>query len=111
MIHRVGLVTICGLFLFGLISLLFTPTHSVEIGGTLATHRAEPSQSSSRRYLAVRLDDGTTVQARVYGQADYKPGHRIILKEVTSRCFCYKWYLVERYVEEPADNDRFLSHG
>ncbi len=96
MIHRVGLLTICGLFLFGIMFLLYTPTHSVEIGGTVAAHRTEPSQSSSPRYFIVRLDDGTTVQARVYGQADYKPGHRIILKEVTSRCFCYKWYQVER---------------
>ncbi len=30
----------------------------------------------------------------------YKAGYRIILKEVASRCFCYKWYLVERTVEE-----------
>jgi len=41
----------------------------------------------------------------------YKTGHRIILKEVTSRCFCYKWYQVERYVEEPLDIDSFFSQG
>ncbi len=35
----------------------------------------------------------------------YKPGHRIILKEVTSRCFCYKWYQVDRTVQEPLDID------
>ncbi len=37
----------------------------------------------------------------------YKPGHRIILNEVTCRYLYYKWHQVEGTVEEPLVIDGF----
>jgi len=100
------LVAVCGVLIFGSLFLLYIPVQTVELLGTVVAHRAQTSQSSSRRYLVVRLDDGWTVQARVYRHADYRPGRRVSLTETTTRFLGYKWYQFNRYVEESTDREK-----
>jgi hypothetical protein len=90
--------------------LFYIPAQIVEVGGTVVAHRPQTSETSSRPYLVVRLDNGATVHVRGYGHADYKPGRRLILTETTTQFFGYKRYKFNRYVEDPRETDRVPFH-
>jgi hypothetical protein len=98
---KLALVGIFALLVIAAMFLLYIPSHTVELTGIVLSHKVETSEASSRRYLFVRLDNGLTVYARVYGHFDYRPGRRIALTETKTRFFGYKWYRFNGYVEEP----------
>ncbi len=111
LMRRVAFFTISGMLLFTTLFILFKPIYREGIRGTVIRHRSDTSGTSSLRYWVVRLDNGTTVNARVIGRADYRPGHRVLLKETSTRFFSYKWYQFKAYIEEPTGTDKSSSQG
>ena len=56
------------------------------------------SQPRIRRYAAVKLDDGPTVQARVDGYVTLVPGDRAALLEITTPLLGFKRYRFHRHL-------------
>ena len=106
---KLALIGICALLIIGGMFLLYIPNQTVELPGIVLTHNTETSETSSRRYFVVRLDNGSTVYARVYGHVDFRPGRRVVLIETTTQFFGYKWYRFSRYVEEPKGAEKSPS--
>ena len=100
-------VALCGFLVFWGLFLFYMPAQIVEVAGTVLSHQTKTSETSSRNYLVVRLDNGVTVHARVYGHVDYRPNHHVILTETTTRFFGYKRYKFNRYAEAPKETDKF----
>ena len=83
-----------GLVLFAGLFFLLMPNYRGGIRGTVTGQSSEAPATPSRRYLSVRLDDGRTVQAGISNREIYRPGRRVMLKEITNRLFGYKWYQI-----------------
>jgi len=93
--------------------LFYVPAQIVEVGGTVVAHMPQTSETSSRPYLVVRLDNGSTVYTRGYGHADYKPGRRVVLTETTTRFFGHKRHTFNRYVKSqgiPINSPSSVNH-
>ncbi|MEX0806381.1 MAG: hypothetical protein WD688_24140 [Candidatus Binatia bacterium] len=57
------------------------------------------SQPRIRRYAAVKLDNGPTVQARVDGYVTLVPGDRAALLEITTPLLGFKLYRFHRHLD------------
>ncbi len=98
--RKVVLVAVGGLLLFGSLFLLFMPSYLDGQRGTVVGYQDDTSATSSRRYLVIRLDGGSTVQARIKKHIPYKLENRVMVKEITNRVFGYKWYVFRQYLDE-----------
>ena len=98
--RRLVFVSLCVLLLFGGLFFIFMPSYRGSIRGTVIQQSSQAPATPSRRYLAVRLDDGTTVQAGLTGRANYSAGRRVMVKEITNRVFGYKWYQITGPVDD-----------
>jgi hypothetical protein len=98
--RKVVLVAVGGLLLFGSLFLLFMPSYLDGQRGTVVGYQDDTSATSSRRYLVIRLDGGSTVQARIKEHIPYQLGNRVMVKEITNRVFGYKWYVFREYLDE-----------
>ena len=106
---KLALFSAYGMAFFGAIFLFYLRAETNEVFGTVLTHRTETSESDSYTYLIVRLKGGATVRARVHGNLDYRPGHSVVLAEVTTKFFGYKRYEFRKYVDNPDDEQRSLN--
>ena len=60
---------------------------------------ANNSQPRIRRYAAVTLENGVTVQARVDGYVTLVPGDRAAFLEITTPLLGFKLYRFHRYLD------------
>lgn len=60
---------------------------------------ADNSQPRIRRYVAVKLDNGSIVQARVDGYVTLVPGSRAVFVEIATPLFGFKRYRFNRRLE------------
>ena len=80
--------------------LLNIKAHSVDLVGTVASHGATPTEEGHGSYLLVVLDNGATVRARPLGSLDYRPGHRAVVREITTNFFGLKKYEFKGYIDK-----------
>jgi hypothetical protein len=98
---KIGFFIICGALVFGSMTLMRINVRSREINGTVTSHRSETKDSGTVDYLIVRLDSGDTVEARYRGPLDYRPGQRVVVKEVTTNFFGLKKHEFKGYIDKP----------
>jgi hypothetical protein len=60
---------------------------------------ANNSQPLIHRYVAVKLDDGHTIQARVDGHVTLVPGNRAAFVEITTPLMGFKRYRFQRHLD------------
>jgi hypothetical protein len=96
------LVSVCGLVLFGPLSLLGFTANTQEVVGTAILQHGEITDGGTIPYVMVRLSDGQVVRARYDVTIPFRRDRQIILKETTTMFFGYKWYKFLRYIERPS---------
>jgi len=100
---KIGFFIVCGALVFGSMTLMRINIRSVEINGTVTSHRSETTDSGTVGYLIVRLDSGDTVEARYRGHLDYRPGQRAVVREITTNFFGLKKHEFKGYLDKPRD--------
>jgi hypothetical protein len=98
---RIGFFIVCGALVIGSMTLMRVNIRSVEINGTVTSHRSETTKSGTVAYLIVRLDSGETVEARYRGPLNYQPGQRAVVREVTTNFFGLKKHEFKSYLDQP----------
>jgi hypothetical protein len=98
---KIGFFIICGALVLGSMTLMRVNIRSVEINGTVTSHRSETTESGTVGYLIVRLDNGQTIEARYLGPRNYRPGQRAVVKEVTTNFFGLKKHEFKGYMDKP----------
>jgi hypothetical protein len=98
---KIGFLIVCGALVFGSMTLMRVNIRSVEINGTVTSHRSETTESGTVVYLLVRLDSGKTVEARYLGPLSYRPGQRAVVREVTTNFFGLKKHEFKGYLDKP----------
>ena len=98
---KVGFLIICGALVLGSATLMRVNVRSVELRGTVISHRTETNKVGSVTYLIVQLDSGETVRARNLGPLDYRPGQRGVVREVTTNFFGLKKHEFKGYLDKP----------
>ena len=78
----------------------YVPGSTKEVFGSVVGLRqiANNDQPLIRRYVAVKLDSGHTIQARVYGPVTLLPGNRAAFVEITTPLFGFKRYRFLRHL-------------
>ena len=78
----------------------YVPGQTTEVFGSVVGLReiANNSQPDIRRYVAVKLDNGHTIQARVYGPVTLLPGNRAAFVEITTPLLGFKRYRFQRHL-------------
>lgn len=107
--RRVAFATMGGLFIFGALYFLLNPIHHDGIRGTIIESPTRANGKSPRRYWTIRLDGGAMVKAKAIGTAPYRTGHRVMLRETSTKFFGYKWYQIKALVEDssnPSSQDK-----
>lgn len=98
---KIGFFIVCGALLFGSMTLMRVNIRSVDVNGTVTSHRSETTESGTVAYLIVRLDSGETVEARYRGPLNYRPGQRAVVREITTNFFGLKKHEFKGYIEKP----------
>jgi len=98
---KIGFFIVCAALLFGSMTLMRVNFRSVEIYGTVTSHRTETTESGTVAYLIVRLDSGGTVEARYRGPLNYRPGQRAVVREITTNFFGLKKHEFKGYIDKP----------
>jgi len=98
---KLGLFVVCAALYIASGMLFHIKAHSVDLVGTVTSHGAAPTEEDHESYLLVLLDNGTTVRARPLGSLDYRPGHRVVVREITSNFFGLKKYEFKAYIDKP----------
>ncbi len=96
--RRVAFATIVGLLIFGSLYFLLNPIYRNGIRGTVIESTTGSNGKSLRRYWTIRLDGGATVKAKAIGTAPYRTGHRVMLRETSTKLFGFKWYQIKALV-------------
>jgi hypothetical protein len=68
-----------------------------QVGGVAVGLHSTPDDVGDLYFMTVRLDDGSTVQVRVGGKADYKENGAVILRETGRSLLGRADYRLERY--------------
>ena len=97
---KIAFFVVCGALLYGSLTARQLRIQSVDISGTVVGKSSEANEGTSTAYLTVRLDDGNTVQARVNGKIDYRPGRRVVLRETASNFFGVRKHEFKNYLDE-----------
>ena len=100
---KIGLVAISVIFLATFTLAMYeayVPGSTKEVFGSVVGLRqiAHNDQPLIRRYVAVKLDSGDTVQARVYGPVTLLPGNRAAFLEITTPLMGFKLYRFQRHL-------------
>jgi hypothetical protein len=100
---KIGLVAISVIFLAGFALEMYeayVPGSTKEVFGRVVGLReiAHNDQPLIRRYVAVKLDSGHTIQARVYGPVTLLPGNRAAFLEITTPLLGFKRYRFQRHL-------------
>ena len=98
---KIGFFIVCGALVFGSMTLMRVNVRSVEINGSVTSHRSETTESGTVAYLIVRLDSGQTIEARSRGPLDYRPGQRAVVREITTNFFGLKKHEFKGYLDKP----------
>jgi hypothetical protein len=79
----------------------YVPGQTKEVFGSVVGLReiADNSQPLIRRYVAVKLDNGHTIQARVYGPVNLLSGNRAAFAEITTPLLGFKRYRFQRHLD------------
>jgi hypothetical protein len=79
----------------------YVPRETTEVLGKVVglEQIAKNSQPNIRRYAAVKLDNGLTVQARIDAYVTLVPGDRAAFFEITTPLLGFKRYRFHRYVD------------
>lgn len=101
---KIGLVAISVIFLAAFALAMYdayVPGQAKEVFGSIVGLReiADNSQPLIRRYVAVKLDNGHTIQARVYGSITLIPGNRAAFVETTTPLLGFKRYRFQRHLD------------
>src|SRR5689334_9735259 len=86
-LRRIVLVSLCGLILFGPLSLLGFTANTQEIVGTTLIQHGEITDGGTIPYVMVRLSDGQVVRARYDVTIPLRRDRRVVLKETTTMFF------------------------
>ncbi len=98
---KIGFFIVCGALVFGSMTLMRVNIRSVEVNGTVTSHRSEKTESGTVDYLIVRLDSGKTVEAQYLGPLNFRPGHRAVVREITTNFFGLKKHEFKGYLDKP----------
>ena len=98
---KIGFFIVCGALLVGSMTLMRVNVRSVDLKGTVISHRTDTTETGSVTYLIVQLDSGVTVRARNVGPLDYRPGQRGVVREVTTNFFGLKKHEFKGYLDKP----------
>jgi hypothetical protein len=101
--NKIGLAAISVIFLATLAIVMYeayVPGSTKEVFGSVVGLRqvAHKDQPIIQRYAAVKLDDGHTIQARVYGPVILLPGNRAAILEITTPLLGFKRYQFQRHL-------------
>ena len=99
---KIGFFIVCGALLFGSMTLMRVNIRSADINGTVTSHRSETTESGTVAYLIVRLDSGNTVEAGYRGALTFRPGQRVVVREITTNFFGLKKHEFKGYLD-PGD--------
>jgi hypothetical protein len=100
---KIGLIAISVIFLATLAIVMYeayVPGSTKEVFGSVVGLRqvASNSEPDIRRYVAVKLDNGHTIQARVYGPVTLLPGDRAAFVEITTPLLGFRRYRFQRHL-------------
>ena len=98
--RRVAFAAIAGLFIFGSLYILLNPIYRDGVRGTVIESPTGSNGKSPRRYWTIRLDGGATVKAKAIGTTPYRTGHRVMLRETSTKLLGYKWYQIKSLVDD-----------
>jgi hypothetical protein len=98
---KLGFFVVCAALYIASGMLLHVKAHSVDLVGTVTSQEGAPTEEGHESYLLVLLDNGATVRARPLGALDYRPGHRVIVREITTNFFGLKKYELKGYIDKP----------
>ena len=98
---KIGFLIVCAALVLGSATLMRVNVRSVELRGTVVSHRTDTTKAGSVTYLIVQLDNGETVRARNLGPLDYRPGQRGVVREVTTNFFGLKKHEFKGYLDKP----------
>jgi hypothetical protein len=101
--NKIGLIAISVILLATSALVMYeayVPGSTKDVFGSVVGLRqvADNSQPDIRRYVAVKLDDGDTIQAGVYGPVTLLPGNRAAFVEITTPLFGFKRYRFQRHL-------------
>jgi hypothetical protein len=97
---KLGFFVVCAALFIGSGMLFNIKGHSVDLVGTVASHGATSTEEGHGSYLMILLDNGATVRARPLGALDYRPGHRVVVREITTNFFGLKRYEFKGYIDK-----------
>src|ERR671918_462313 len=100
---KIGLIFISAIVVVIFASTMYeayVPGETREVVGSVVglEQIANNSQPDIRRYAAVKLENGFTVQARIDGYVTLVPGDRAAFLEITTPLLGFKRYRFRRYI-------------
>ncbi|MBM4296823.1 MAG: enolase [Deltaproteobacteria bacterium] len=100
---KIGFFIVCAALVIGSMTLARINVRAENVGGIVISHRSQTTESGTVSYLIVRLDSGVIVEARFHGPLNYRPGHRALVREVTTNFFGLKKHEFKSYVDAKSE--------
>jgi len=97
---KISFFIVCGALVYGSLILGQLRLQAVDILGTVVSDRAESIENTAVSYLTIKLDNGETVRASATTRVPYRPGRRVVVKEVRSKWSGVRKHEFKSYVDE-----------
>lgn len=98
---KIGFFIVCGALVYGAITIGHIRIRSTDVLATVMDDRAGANFNTRVNYLTVKLDSREMVRVNAAKGVDYRPGHRVLVKQTTTNFFGVRKHEFKRYVEEP----------
>ncbi len=113
---KVGLVSVFAIVVAIFVLIMYeayVPGQTKEVLGNVVGLQqiANNSQPRIRRYAAVKLENESTVQARVDGYVTLVPGNRAAFLEITTPLLGFKRYRFHRHLDSDRSHPRAPPGG